>query len=434
MKRTARDNRERYTNIAKPVEKVELNEKKPKARLIATICLGVVGAGFLSYAFVNFLNKDEGWTQVKANSTSGRNCSEDFVFNYDFSDGSNNKELQNEYTDACVKAYELFDAADESENYKNVAYINAHPNEEIKVDDVLYEAFEKINKSGDRSIYLGPIYSYYDNVFFCNDDSQLSDYDAHENAGLADEYAQVAKYASDSGSVDIKLLGDDTIELSVSEEYMKYVDENSLDSYVDFYWMKNAFITDYITETLMDAGFENGLLASSDGFVRAFSDIKQTASDDGSFVNDNGYVYKMYNGQGNTIYGVGSFAYENAMSIVTYKNYAINDNDSLYYYDTRDGRTLNRYLSLEDGQSRAALSEITFMSEDRSCVDLMLSTKGYYISDTFDENGVKNLKTDGIYSIYFKDNCAYYNYKDLEFGTLYDKNGIKFDVMFQKQD
>ena len=235
MKRTARDNRERYTNIAKPVEKVELNEKKPKARLIATICLGVVGAGFLSYAFVNFLNKDEGWTQVKANSTSGRNCSEDFVFNYDFSDGSNNKELQNEYTDACVKAYELFDAADESENYKNVAYINAHPNEEIRVDDVLYEAFEKINKSGDRSIYLGPIYSYYDNVFFCNDDSQLSDYDAHENAGLADEYAQVAKYASDSGSVDIKLLGDDTIELSVSEEYMKYVDENSLDSYVDFY-------------------------------------------------------------------------------------------------------------------------------------------------------------------------------------------------------
>ena len=129
MKRTARDNRERYTNIAKPVEKVELNEKKPKARLIATICLGVVGAGFLSYAFVNFLNKDEGWTQVKANSTSGRNCSEDFVFNYDFSDGSNNKELQNEYTDACVKAYELFDAADESENYKNVAYINARSEE-----------------------------------------------------------------------------------------------------------------------------------------------------------------------------------------------------------------------------------------------------------------------------------------------------------------
>ena len=84
------------------------------------------------------------------------------------------------------------------------------------------------------------------------------------------------------------------------------------------------------------------------------------------------------------------------MSIVTYKNYAINDYDSLYYYDTRDGRTLNRYLSLEDGQSRAALSEITFMSEDRSCVDLMLSTKGYYISDTFDENGAKNLKTDGI--------------------------------------
>ena len=175
-------------------------------------------------------------------------------------------------------------------------------------------------------------------------------------------------------------------------------------------------------------------LQAADGFVRAFSDIKQTGSDDGAVVNDNGYVYKMYNGQGNTIYAVGSFAYENAMSIVTYKNYAINDNDSLYYYDTRDGRTLNRYLSLEDGQSRAALSEITFMSDDRSCVDLMLSTKGYYISDTFDENGVKTSKRMVYIQFISKDNCAYYNYKDLEFGTLYDKNGIKFDVTFQKQD
>ena len=76
------------------------------------------GSGLLSYAFVNFLNKDEGWTQVKANSTSGRNCSEDFVLIMTFLMAKNNKELQNEYTDACVKAYELFDAADESENYK----------------------------------------------------------------------------------------------------------------------------------------------------------------------------------------------------------------------------------------------------------------------------------------------------------------------------
>ena len=179
MNRTARDNRDRYTSLAKPVEKVELSEKHPKLKIFMVVLLAVVGAGFLSYAFVSFLNKDEGWSEIQASTSSELNCSEDFVFQYNLSDGTIYKELQLVYTDACVKAYKLFNIDEENNDFKNVSYINAHPNEEIVVDEVLYNAFEKLNKYDDRSIYLGPVYDYYDNVFYCQNETELMDYDPY---------------------------------------------------------------------------------------------------------------------------------------------------------------------------------------------------------------------------------------------------------------
>ena len=116
MNRKARDNRDRYTSLAKPVEKIELSEKHPKVRIFIVVLLAVVGAGFLSYAFVNFLNQDEGWSEIQASTSSELNCSEDFVFQYNLSDGGIYKNLQEIYTDACVKAYKLFNIDEEDED------------------------------------------------------------------------------------------------------------------------------------------------------------------------------------------------------------------------------------------------------------------------------------------------------------------------------
>ena len=49
---------------------------------------------------------------------------------------------------------------------KNLYYINQHPNEEIEVEEVLYQAFSLLEKYGNRAIYLAPVYIQYKNLFW----------------------------------------------------------------------------------------------------------------------------------------------------------------------------------------------------------------------------------------------------------------------------
>jgi len=54
--------------------------------------------------------------------------------------------------------------------------------------------------------------------FFCEDDSQTVDYDPYQNS-------EIAAYAGDKDSVEIKFLGDDQVCLFVSEEYLAFAEE-----------------------------------------------------------------------------------------------------------------------------------------------------------------------------------------------------------------
>ena len=69
------------------------------------------------------------------------------------------------YTDSIVKAYKMFSMDESFEGITNVYDLNRHPNETMVVDDALYHAFELIAETGNRAIYLAPVYTEYDNLF-----------------------------------------------------------------------------------------------------------------------------------------------------------------------------------------------------------------------------------------------------------------------------
>ena len=76
--------------------------------------------------------------------------------------------------------------------------------------------------SGDSDHYR---YNQYDEIFFCEDDSQLVHYDPRMNEEVAAEYAKIAAFANNPEMVDVKLLGENRIQLYVSEEYLAYAKE-----------------------------------------------------------------------------------------------------------------------------------------------------------------------------------------------------------------
>ena len=61
-------------------------------------------------------------------------------------------------------------------------------------------------------------------------------YDPRLSEEVAAEYAEIATYANNPEMVDIKLLGDNKIQLYVSEEYLTYAEENYITDYIDFHY------------------------------------------------------------------------------------------------------------------------------------------------------------------------------------------------------
>jgi len=389
----------------KPVEKVELSEKHLKRRLVLTILFLLLGAGAIAYGFMRFLSGDDdaGWTQIEANATSDEiSCSEDFVFLYELGAGdtsslAENKVLKTLYTELAVDAYKVFDVDYTYDEVGNVCSINRSPNEIVTVEPALYEALELVQEYGDRSIYLGPIYQMYDSLFVCEDDSQTVDYDPYQNSYLMDYYGEIAAYACDTESVDIELLGDNQVRLIVSEDYLDFAGENGITDYIDFSWMTNAFIIDYLADSLIESGYTHGCITSYDGFVRNLDDREVS------------YSFAIYSRDGNEVDQPAILQYTGVRSIVYLRNYMMSEKDAYHYYEMDDGEIRTMYLDPADGLCKSAINDLVSYSEEKSCAEVLLSVRDIYIAESLDTDKLDVLAEDGVYSVYVMDGELVYN-------------------------
>lgn len=402
----------------KPVEKVELSEKHPKRRFYLAILFLVIGVLALVHAVRMFFSTDAGWTEVSANSASEINCSEDFVFLYELGAGdisatAENKALSIIYTDAAVKAFEMFNTDQAFTDLDNMYSINHNPNEVVEVEDALYQALELVQTYGDRKIYLGPVYAAYDDMFFCQNDSETIDFDPYQNEETAAYYAEIASYACDPEAVNVELLGDNQVRLDVSEEYLAYAEENGITNFIDFFWMKNAFIADYIADVLVEQGYTRGCISSYDGFVRNLDDRGES------------YSFGIYNRIGNEVDQAAIMEYSGQRSIVYLRNYMMSEKDMEHYYELGNGEIRTSYLDIADGLCKSSRNDLVSYSDRLGCAEIMLQISPIFISESWNAEAVNALAQNGIYSIYVEDGGLNYNEDGLaeseEDGTIYLK-------------
>jgi len=386
--------------------------------LIALVALALTA---FAYGINSALSKESGWTEIEVDSTSELNCGEEFVLMYNLgasgtSATAENKLIKKLYSESSMKAYQLFTNDAEYEGINNISYINSHPNEEIEVDEVLYQAFSLLKKYENRNIYLAPIYMQYDDMFYCNDDTEIVDYDPFTNDEVAKDYQEIADFAVNSEAVDVQLLGDNRIKLHVSDEYLKYAQENYIASFIDFFWMKNAFITDYLADVLILNGYTLGSISSYDGFVRNLDESGTSFS------------FNIYDKVGETIYYAGAMHYRGAQSIVYLRNYMMNNQDVQHYYQLRNGEVRTAYLDTKDGICKSSMNNLVLHSKEAGCAEVLLNMIPLYITDEFSEESLSDLCEKEIYSIYCKDYVIYYNDSSIRLEELYDKEEIKYET------
>lgn len=417
--RTARDNRD--LPHPEPVERIDLNEEHIGRRVVLVVILLVFGLGMLGYAAYQLFNPQTEWVSIEAYSSKGASCAQEFGLLYRPGSGGKSpnterREVTELYSELCRTAFEQFHNMEAFEGVNNIYAINRRPNETLTVDKALYQAFETVERSGSRFLYLGPVYDRYSSIFFCDDDSQLPDFDPRLSPEVAREYQTIAGYANDPRSIQLELLGDNRICLRVSSAYLAYAQQEGIEDFIDFSWTRNAFIADYLAEELTAQGYTCGALTSYDGFVRCL---------DGS---GRDYSLQLYDRRGQTIYSAAVMDYQGPMSFVTLRDYPINDLDLFRFYELRSGEMRTSYLDPADGLCKNAVHNLTFYARDRGCGELLLAMMPLYIAEDFQEEALPALASEGIHSIHWQDGMIYPTDPQLRLRELYADEKTRYTV------
>ena len=382
----------------RPVTRVEISEKNKTLRIVAAVLLQVIGAVGITTGIMSLLNKETGWQNVQV-APQERNCSESFILQYNFSGtGAEatavNRTLQTAYGDACVKAYQLFTPDEAIDGVQNVYYVNHHPNEVVTVDPVLYAAFEKVAEL--PWIYLGPVYAHYSNIIFNTEEVLVPELDPVESSAAAAYVGKLADFAADRNAVKLELLGNNQVRLAVSQAYLDFAAEEEIENFIDFAYLTNAFIIDYLADVLIAQNLTEGYLVSADGFTRNL-DSKHN------------FNFNIFDRIGNTVYPAAVMGYRGPVSIVYLKDYTTGNSD-VNYREVGD-RFVHLMADPADGIYRTAEENLVSYSYDKGCVDVLLKMLPGFVGGEF-------AVPESVFSVWCEGEVVCYNDEAVTIGNL----------------
>lgn len=404
----------------KPVKRIELSEKNTTLRAVLAITLLVVGAVAIGVGVFSLLTTDPGWTVIE-NDSSELNCSDEFVLNYCLGMGEDSataekKNITALYSALCSRAYKIFSTDADFEGISNTYTINSNVNAQVVIDEVLYRAFELALSHESRAIYLSALFAEYENNFFGYDTSSVvEDCDPYVNEDFASLFATMASFASSDEHIRLELLGNNTVKLCASEEYLAFAKEYEVTDLVGFSWFKNAFIIDYMASALIERGYTCGNITSYDGYVRNLD----TRS-------DAGYVFNLFNRAGTDVFISAKMNYKGGISIVTLRDYPLSENDVFRYFTLKDGSSITPYIDINDGLYRSATDTLTFYSSDgMGCAEILISSMEAYICEDVDLELIKALSDKRISAVWSDDTVVKYTDKDIDL-FLQEYEGRKY--------
>ena len=174
----------------------------------------------------------------------------------------------------------------------------------------------------------------------------------------------------------------------MDEAYLAFAEVYELDTFFDFHWMTNAFITDYMAEELAASGYTKGYIDSYNGFNRNLD------------TRDKQYSHNIYDRQNGEIYLPAVYNYQKPTSIVVLKDYPMSEKDRWHYFSYADGTVTTTYLDPADGTPKSATDNLFAYSRDAGCAEILLQTAPLFIAEELDVNGLKALTEDGIYAVW----------------------------------
>ncbi len=362
LSRTVREKRV----YIKPVQKIELDESNVKLRIFAVVAMIVIAATAFGFGISMLVKGNTEWTEAEC-IMADSNCSGDFRFGF-FATGRRMKtSVEAEYSKACVDAYAIFSAKERFADVNNLWKLNNEPNTRVVLEKELYDALWEVAESGMPYFYLGPVFNEYESLCLSESDEEAAGFDPERSAEARDFREKLLGFIGSRDDIELLFLGDNTVELLVSEEYAAFREENGKFPYIDLGWMKNAFVTDYIAGKLKESKLNiAGILDCNDGFRCYLADGEVELKDN----DKENYLY-------HNIKEIGTG------NVVLYHDKPltdpIGDSERIRYYKYADGTVVHSYIRYPDGVPATEPGYATCSSDKMDCSQIMLETIDSYI-------------------------------------------------------
>ena len=396
----------------KPINRIEISEKNTTLRWIAVFALLVIGAVGITVGIRNLLHKETGWQRVQI-TTQERNCSENFILQYNFS-GSGaeatavNNKLQAAYGEASVKAYQVFTPDEEISGVQNLYYVNHNPNEIITVDPLLYDAFAKME--GTPWLYLGPAYAHYYNVILGADESMVDALDPVVSEEAKAYVEKIAAFANDRQAISLELLEENQLILHVSEAYLAFAAAEEIENFIDFGYLTNAFIIDYLAQTLIAQNLTEGYIVSADGYTRNL-DSAHTFS------------FNIFDRVEELVFPAAVMEYRGPVSMVFLKDFPTANSD--VNYRGREDRFLHLFVDPVDGICRTSVENLVSYSYNKECVDVALAMLPSFVGSDFSV-------PEDVFSVWCEDELICYNDSAVSFSELLKSEKMTYRAILKQ--
>lgn len=408
MKRKPREDAPRVT----PLKHIQLSEKNKKLRWILTAVFLVIAAVAFAVAIHAFLSEDTGWQTVEATNPQTL-AAQELSFQYHIGSSAEAKALALAYTEATDHAYRAL--ADEPfENCANLAALNAHPNETLTVEPLLYEALATLEKYNSRYAYFAPLFAQYSGLFASTNDMEAADFDPERNDEVREFTVAAAAFANDETAVRLELLEGNQVCLHVSADYLRFAEEWGVDRFVSLYLLRNAFLLDAVADELIEKGLTAGTITSYDGYARTL-DASGTQ-----------YSFNLNDRSGTEIYAAAVMNYTGQLSLVSLRDFPASRLDEIHYYESEGGVFRAPYVDLEDGFLRTAASSLVTFSRSLGCAETALRSMPLYATKEFDAAAVEALADDGVESVYFDGRTIRCTDEEVLFTSLYQDENVAY--------
>ncbi|MGI6263980.1 MAG: hypothetical protein ACOYJY_00740 [Acutalibacteraceae bacterium] len=368
---------------------VTLDSRHMRLRVIFAAIFFVIALVAIGWGLLSLLREEGGWDEITAEGSVVESVAQDMTLQYRLDEAMSRAERRQVtacYTDAAARAWRVFHPAREYEGIGNLASLNAHPGEFIRLEPELYAALEALRAAGDRTVFLGPIGEEYAALFAAGDDELAAVYDPYGDSVESQYMKQLMTFIADESAVSLELK-DGQARLTVSDAYRAFAEENEVSRYLDLLWMKNAFAVDLVADALVKGGFEKGYLVTADGFMR-------------NFCREDAFTLEIALRRERTAVVGGEVAYTAPLAALTLHDAPFGEAAAERYYTFADGTTRTGYVDPADGLCKSALPDLTLYSDTRTCGQIALAAAPVYIADTLDEAALKALAKEGVYAVY----------------------------------